>query len=65
MFKTLLQEFTHSFGQPSSERKEARQLARQSRHLPLASLVVGGFVLLNLMSAVASIVAVSPVNPIP
>ncbi len=57
--------FTRSPRQGSSDRKEALQLARQSRHIPLATLILGGFVLLNVMSAVASILAVSPVNPIP
>jgi hypothetical protein len=57
--------FTRFPRQDSSDRKEALQLARQSRHIPLATLILGGFVLLNVMSAVASILAVSPVNPIP
>jgi hypothetical protein len=53
------------FGQRSPEQREARRLARESRHLPIATLIIGSFVLLNLMSAIGSIVALGPANPIP
>jgi hypothetical protein len=53
------------FGQRSPNQREARRLARQSRHLPFASIVVGGFVLINLLSAISSILALGPANGMP
>jgi len=53
------------FGQYSTDRREARRLARQSLHLPYVSLLIGSFVLINLISAIASIIAVGPANGMP
>jgi len=39
-------------GQHSSEHTEARRLARQSLHVPYGTLLMGGFAILSLLSAV-------------
>ena len=51
--------FRTSFDQSSLDHKEA---VRLGRHVPVWAIVIGGFALLNLAAAVASILAVSPVN---
>jgi hypothetical protein len=55
MFRTALNE-------SSRDHKEAVRLARMCRHVPVWAIVIVGFALTNLASAIASIVAVSPVN---
>jgi hypothetical protein len=54
--------FRTSLDQSSLDHKEAVRLARMCRHVPVWAIVIGGFALLNLAAAVASILAVSPVN---
>ena len=54
--------FRLSLDQSSQDHKEAVRLARMCRHVPVWAIVIGGFALLNLAAAVASILAVSPVN---
>ena len=54
--------FRTSSDQSSLDHKEAVRLARMCRHVPVWAIVIGGFALLNLAAAVASILAVSPVN---
>jgi len=48
--------------QSSEDHQEAVRLARMCRHVPLWAFFIGAFALLNLASAVASILAVSPMN---
>jgi hypothetical protein len=45
--------------------REALLLAWNSLHVPFGTLLLGGIVLLAVVSAVSSILAVSPVNGIP
>jgi hypothetical protein len=54
--------FRTSLDESSQDHKEAVRLARMCRHVPVWAIVIGGFALLNLAAAVASILAVSPVN---
>ena len=39
-------------GQHSPEHKEARRLAGQSLHVPYGTLLIGGFAILSLLSAI-------------
>jgi hypothetical protein len=55
MFRTALT-------QSSQDHKEAVRLSRMCRHLPVGAIVIVGFALLNLASAIASILAAGPVN---
>jgi hypothetical protein len=48
--------------QISQDHQEAVRLARMCRHVPVGAIVIVGFALLNVASAVASILAVGPVN---
>lgn len=57
--------FRTSLDQSSQEHQEGVRLARMCRHFPMAGLVIVGFALLNLASAVASILAISPANIMP
>ena len=45
--------------------KEALLLAWNSRHVPFGTLLIGGLVLLTIVSTVSSILAMSPGNGIP
>jgi hypothetical protein len=56
---------TRTSDQHSPDQKEARRLARQSLRIPYASLLIGGFAILSLLSAVSSIFAAGPVNGMP
>jgi hypothetical protein len=51
--------FRHS----SQDHQEAVRLDRMCRHLPAAIIVLGSLAFLNVASAIASILAVSPVTP--
>lgn len=57
--------FHTALNQGSQDHQEAVRLARMCRHFPMAGLVIVGFALLNLASAVASILAISPANGMP
>ena len=47
------------------EHKEAVHLAWKSRHIPVGTLVISGFLLACVLSAVFMVVAQGPSNPIP
>ncbi len=49
----------------STEHREAVRLAWLSRHIPLGSILIGGFVATAIASAVLTILAQGPSNPIP
>ena len=55
MFRTALNQTSH-------DHKQAVRLARMCRHVPLGAIVIVGFALLNVASAIAFILAVGPVN---
>jgi hypothetical protein len=46
----------------SQDHEEAVCLARMCRHVPVGAIVIVGFALLNVASAIASILAVGSVN---
>ena len=54
--------FHTALNQSTQDHREAVRLARMCRHVPVWAIVIGSFALLNLASAVASILAVSPLN---
>jgi hypothetical protein len=49
----------------SAEHREAVRLSWLSRHIPLGGLLIGGLVAVILASAVLTILAQGPSNPIP
>jgi hypothetical protein len=56
---------SHSRRQHAAEHKEAVRLAWLSRHIPLGSLLIGSFIAVIFASAVLTILAQGPSNPIP
>ena len=48
----------------SAEHREAVRLAWLSRHIPLGSILIGGFVATAIASAVLTILAQGPSNPL-
>ncbi len=48
-----------------AEHREAVRLSWLSRHIPLGTLLIGGLVAVILASAVLTILAQGPSNPIP
>ena len=51
--------------QRAARHREALRLAWGSIHFPFGTLLIGGLLLLAIVSAVSSILAVSPTNGIP
>ena len=49
----------------STDRLEPRRLERLCRHLPIASLMLAGGLAVLVASTVFTILAQSPVNPVP
>ena len=47
------------------ERNEALSLAWKSRHIPVGTILLGTLMLGSLVPTVMTIIAQSPVNPIP
>lgn len=50
---------------PAQEYREAVRLAWKSRHVPIGTILLGTLMLGSLMPTIFTIIAQSPVNPIP
>ena len=61
----LLEQIGRQVPPTRREHREAVRLAWRSLHLPLATLVTGGLVLVCVLSAILMVIAQGPSNPIP
>ena len=50
---------------PAHEHREAIRLARQSRHFPFGTILIGTLMVGSLLPTILTLIAQSPINPIP
>jgi hypothetical protein len=62
---TLLKQLNLDAASARQDHKEAVRLSWSSRHIPVRTFVLGGLLLLGIVSAIQMVIALGPSNPIP
>jgi hypothetical protein len=62
---TLLKHISLDDATARQDHREAVRLSWSSRHIPIRTLLLGGLLLLGVLSAIQMVIALGPSNPIP